>query len=119
MLTLTLLVVYMVSTFITLMWLACPFYGNLARFMANYQVEIPHGLNPNPTSFVPTYTQSPLEFLAPGNKKCVLIIAINQDELGKAAKETDQETEARALLGELFEIYYDNRSNQSFASFLF
>ena len=37
-LTLALLVVYMVSTFITLLWLACPFYGNLARFMANYQV---------------------------------------------------------------------------------
>ena len=40
MLTLALLVVYMVSTFITLLWLACPFYGNLARFMANYQVAI-------------------------------------------------------------------------------
>ena len=78
-------------------------------------IPIPHGLNPNSTSFVPTYTQSPLEFLARGHKKCVLIIAINQDELGKAAKETDQETEARALLGELFEIYYDNRSTQSFA----
>ena len=128
MLTLTLLVVYMVSTFITLMWLACPFYGNLARFMANYQVEIivshqggnPHGLNCNPTSFVPTYlqsyTQPPLEFLARGHKKCVLIVRIDQEELGKAAEETGQETEARTLLGELFEIYYDNRSKQSFAS---
>ena len=38
-LTLALLVVYMVSTFITLLWLACPFYGNLARFMGNYQVS--------------------------------------------------------------------------------
>ena len=37
-LTLALLVVYMLSTFTTLVWLACPFYGNLARFMGNYQV---------------------------------------------------------------------------------
>ena len=57
---------------------------------------------------VPTETQSPLEF----HKKCVLIIPINQDELGKASEETGKETEARTLLGELFEIYYDNRSTQ-------
>ena len=62
-----------------------------------------------PTSGVPTYLHTvPTSILA----WCVLIIAINQDELGKAAKETEQETEARALLGELFEIYYDNRLTQ-------
>ena len=38
---------------------------------------------------------------------------MDQEELGKAAEETGQETEARTLLGELFEIYYDNRSIQS------
>ena len=38
---------------------------------------------------------------------------MDQEELGKAAEETGQETEARTLLGELFEIYYDNRSTQS------
>jgi len=69
-LTLALLVVYMLSTFTTLVWLACPFYGNLARFMGNYQ-----------------------------------------DELRKSAGDpgAGDETEAKALLGELFEIYYDNR----------
>ena len=38
---------------------------------------------------------------------------MDQEELGKAAEETGQETEARTLLGELFEIYYDNRSKQA------
>ena len=64
-------------------------------------------------------TTPPAQYTQPKHKKCFLIIAINQDELGKAAKETEQETEARTLLGELFEIYYDNRSTQSFASIWF
>ena len=125
MLTLALLVVYMVSTFITLLWLACPFYGNLARFMANYQVamvvytleihipifcrEISEISLTTPINWTPLRThldtQPPMSIF--------FILSIDQEELGKAAEETGQETEARTLLGELFEIYYDNRSTQS------
>ena len=99
-LTLALLLVYMVSTFFTLLWLACPFYGNLARFMGNYQVET--YCEPN-TWDVHLLTET-FRHLSP------MINAIVQEELRKAAEETGQETEARSLLGELFEIYYDNRS---------
>ena len=125
MLTLALLVVYMVSTFITLLWLACPFYGNLARFMANYQVaivvytlqihspifcrEISEIWLTTPINWTPIRThldtQPPMSIF--------FILSIDQEELGKAAEETGQETEARTLLGELFEIYYDNRSTQT------
>ena len=55
----------------------------------------------------------------PIEEEDLLIIPIDQEELRKAAEDTGQETEARTLLGELFEIYYDNRSTQSFPSTLF
>ena len=96
-LTLALLVVYMLSTFTTLVWLACPIYGNLARFMGNYQVV--------------RYCQS-----CPKKSICAIILSWStnlwhQDELRKSAGDSGagDETEAKALLGELFEIYYDNR----------
>ena len=122
MLTLALLVVYMVSTFITLLWLACPFYGNLARFMANYQVAIVvYTLQIHSPIFCREISEiwltTPINWtqFAP----ILTPISMDQEELGKAAEETGQETEARTLLGELFEIYYDNRSTQSCACIFF
>ena len=68
--------------------------------MGNYQVET--YCEPN-TWDVHLLTET-FRHLSP------MINAIVQEELRKAAEETGQETEARSLLGELFEIYYDNRS---------
>ena len=69
----------------------------------------------------PIFAANPLNLRLsnPIEEDDLLIIPIDQEELRKAAEDTGQETEARTLLGELFEIYYDNRSTQSCPSTLF
>ena len=42
---LALLVVYLISTFFTLVWLMCPCWGRLARFMSDYQMQLRRSAN--------------------------------------------------------------------------
>ena len=42
---LALLAVYLVTTLFTLLWLLCPFWGTLARFMRDYQAQLRKNAN--------------------------------------------------------------------------